>query len=682
MGDTICFDGAHHVVMGLSGQVVHLVDETGEQSAVSLPHLLGDPQFEVVTSIERRGRVPQEGLLEALPKRVVEQARWWERHLIEVITGLPPNPAEGARPQTEYDPQARSLRQREEAKVAELAAGGHAVGLSTLQRLRLRYQRQGVWGLVDHRAARRTAATGRVDERVVAALRTAVVEQTDRSTGTAERLRRRMEQIIAEEHGAGVVPLPSKATFYRLLAVVSAGRHTLGSARTRRSLANRPEGPFGTLSAARPGELVQIDSTPLDVAVVLDDGVVGRVELTGMVDVATRTVAAAVLRPTTKAVDASLLLAKAMTPEPMRPGWPEALRMSRSVLPHRALTEIDQRLADAAARPVIVPESMVCDRGKVYLSRAFTSACRTLGINVYPAHPDTPTDKPIIERTLQSVGTLFCQYVAGYLGSSVERRGKNADAEAAWSLLELQALLDEWIVACWQNRPHDGLRDAAMPAKPLTPNEKYAALVAAAGYVAVPLEAEDYIELLPVKRRAINAWGVKIDHRVYDSEDFNGYRGQSSGVQAHQGRWEVHYDPYDVSRIWVRNHHDGGWLVGTWRHLRTAPVPFGDHAWDRARQLLAHRGTDPATEAEIAQAVNDLLDRAERGPTRMDKRDQRVAARTRATAEPTWPRPEPPDDLTAPAEPVEAIDDADDEPGAQVIPLGVYDARKEAENWW
>jgi putative transposase len=40
-----------------------------------------------------------------------------------------------------------------------------------------------------------------------------------------------------------------------------------------------------------------------------------------MIDVAARTLAAAVLRPTTKSVDASALLIRALTPEPMRPGW-------------------------------------------------------------------------------------------------------------------------------------------------------------------------------------------------------------------------------------------------------------------------------------------------------------------------------------------------------------------------
>ena len=63
-----------------------------------------------------------------------------------------------------------------------------------------------------------------------------------------------------------------------------------------------------------------------------------------------------------------------------------------------------------------------------------------------------------------------------------------------WSMLELQELLDEWLISCWLNRPHDGLRDPQHPGRAFTPNEKYAALVESAGYVPVALGPEDYIE--------------------------------------------------------------------------------------------------------------------------------------------------------------------------------------------
>jgi hypothetical protein len=694
-GDEIRLDGHLHTVVALSGTSVRLVDVTGSTTVILLPQLLSDPTFALVGA--PRAPLPPLGALEGLPDEVIEQAHWWERQIIEVLTGLPAGVEPGATAKPEYDLSVTTLRQRELTKVAELAVHGHAISLATVQRLRRRYEQEGLWALIDRRVTRGASPTGRVDPRIVHAVRRAITEQTDRSTGTASRLRRRTEQLLKAQHGPDAPPMPSPRTFYRLAARLSEGRHTFGSARTRRSLAKQPEGPFGTVTALRPGELVEIDSTPLDVRVVLDNGLVDRVELTGTVDLATRTIGAAVLRPTTKAVDAALLLARTLTPEPMRPGWVDALRMARSVLPYRSLTTVDARLEHAAARPVIVPETIVCDHGKAFLSQTFRCACRVLGINFQPGHPDEPTNKPHIERTIESVGTLFAQFVAGYVGSSVERRGKHAERQAVWSMLKLQALLDEWIVATWQNRFHDGLRDPLTPGKALTPNEKYAALVGVAGYVPVALSPEDYVELLPVTWRTINSYGVKIDHRTYDAKALNPYRRQRSGVVGKQGRWEVHHDPYDISQVWVRNHHDGGWITATWTHLHTAPAPFGELAWRHALMQLGQRGQDPVTEQEIAQAASALLDRAEQGPeqgpaaqpkpTRKDRRAQRVAGRTRATAGPTGPRPAPqpadePDTDTTLTQPCVPVEDQDQEALAEVVPLPVFNAREEAARWW
>ena len=454
-GDEVRLGGQTYQVVALDGSSARLVDVTGAATVMLIGYLLADPSFELVTS--HRRLPPAVSGLEHLPDEVRASAQWWEQHLVEVLTGLAPDAVPGTAPRPEYDPRCCTLRQRELAKHAALTAAGHEVALSTLQRLRRQYELEGIWGLVDRRYAfaRRGSGPGggRVDSRVVEATQRAISEQTDRSTGTVARLRRRVEQLLAEATETGDRPaMPPERTFYRLVERLASGRHTFGSARTRRSLAKQPEGPFGTFTAARPGEWTEIDSTPLDVRVVLDDGTVDRVELTGLVDQATRTIAAAVLRPTTKAVDASLLLARALTPEPMRPGWADALRLTRSVLPYQSLTSIDARLEQAAARPVIVPETIVCDHGKAYLSATFRAACRSLGISLAPAHPDTPTDKPVIERTLGSVSTLFAQYVAGYVGRSTEHRGKDAEQAAAWSMAELQALLDEWIVLVFTDR--------------------------------------------------------------------------------------------------------------------------------------------------------------------------------------------------------------------------------------
>jgi hypothetical protein len=692
IGDRVRFDGLVQTVVGLSGTLVRLADEQGRGSVVHLPHLLGADGFERLGERVAGPALPA-GSLHGVPPEVIEEAQWWEYHIVEVITGRPPAADPAARPRLGYDPVARSVVQREQAKATELAAQGRAVSIRTLQRKRQRYETQGLVGLIDWRVDRHRSLHGRVDARVIEALRQAIEEATDRSTRTVASVQWRVEQILTSQHGAGTVAMPSRATFYRLFEKVKAGRHTTGSARTRQSLGNRPAGPFGAVAALRPGELMQIDSTPLDVLVLLHNGVPGRVELTGMVDLATRSITAAVLRPTTKSVDASLLLARTVTPEPMRPGWAQALAMSRSVLPHRRLLDLDQRLEHAVARPVIVPETIVCDRGNVFISHNFRAACASLGINFQPAHPHTPTDKPHIERTLESVGTLFCQFVSGYLGRSAEHRGRRVEDEPLWSLLELQELLDEWILACWQHRAHDGLRDPVTPGRAYTPNERYATLVESAGYVPVALSAQDYIELLPARWQAINSYGIKINHRVYDSAELNPWRRQPSGMVAKKNLWEVHHDPYDVSQIWVRNHHQGGWITATWKHLGSVPTPFGEMAWDHARHHLAAQGRQ-ATEAEIAQAVAALLHRADHGPApesepaaaaakpaKPSRREQRVAARTKATTTPTWPRPNPPTSHSE-QDGEETAEDSDAGPLAEVVPLRVFDAREEASRWW
>ncbi len=312
VGDEIRWNGDALTVAALTAQQVRLVDAAGAPTFARLPELLAGQALEALSSTPN---APLRGL-DGLPAEVVEAARWWERHIVEVLTGLPPDPAPGQRPKPEYDAGLRSLRQRELAKVEELTLAGHRIGWSTLKRRRLDYERDGIWGLVDQRATRERSPAGRIDARVVDAVARAIAEETDRSTGTVARLRRRTGRLLVDEHGPGVVALPAQRTFYRLVARLSQAKHTFGSARTRRSLAKQPEGPFSTLVAARPGELMQIDSTPLDVRVVLGDGQIDRVEMTGLVDLATRSIAALVLAPSTKSVDAALLLARALTPAP------------------------------------------------------------------------------------------------------------------------------------------------------------------------------------------------------------------------------------------------------------------------------------------------------------------------------------------------------------------------------
>ena len=249
----------------------------------------------------------------------------------------------------------------------------------------------------------------------------------------------------------------------------------------------------------------------------------------------------------------------------------------------------------------------------------------------------------------------------------------------------------------WQNREHDGLRDPLCPQRAFSPNQKYAALIETAGYVPVPLSAGDYIELLPAVWRAVNAYGIKISHRTYDAGELNPIRQQKSGVTGRNGQWEVHRDPYDVSRVFVRG--PDGWITCPWKYLDKVPVPFGELAWDHVSGQLAEQGQPAPSELERALAVDDLLRRAYHGPPdetephapagksrrarQSPARDRRVAARTRAGTAAragTGTAGEPVSGVTE-DEPETAGQDGG-EPLAKVIPLGIFDPFEEAKKPW
>jgi putative transposase len=204
----------------------------------------------------------------------------------------------------------------------------------------------------------------------------------------------------------------------------------------------------------------------------------------------------------------------------------------------------------------------------------------------------------------------------------------------------------------------------------LSPNEMYAALVAAAGYLPLTLSGEDYLELLPVEWRQINAYGIRIGYRTYDCAELGTHRLQHSGITAKRGLWEVHYDPYDATHVFVRT--TDGWITVPWTHLPMVSAPFAEFTWRHARRLAEEKGKDDTNETEVARVLDDLLTRAQAGP--VDRLSDRVAARTRVAGTNRPPvREEPPE---------AGSHDQDDDAGTQlatVIPFGIFDADAEAD---
>jgi hypothetical protein len=89
VGSQIKLAGGLFTVASLSGTQLELVDASGVTAVMGLPTLLADPSFTLTTP--RPAALTRRGGLESSPPEVLELARWWEQHVLELLAGRGPN---------------------------------------------------------------------------------------------------------------------------------------------------------------------------------------------------------------------------------------------------------------------------------------------------------------------------------------------------------------------------------------------------------------------------------------------------------------------------------------------------------------------------------------------------------------------------------------------------------------
>ncbi len=374
VGDQLEFDGETYIVCALSADRIALRGlDGGPTREIAVEDFVRLPGMRSMDSKRPRSEAADIVAVQYLSEAARQEVQYFASHLRQLLASI-----------EERAYFSTSTRELIVAKQKELAAAGTVVSVRTLERKIKTFRERGVAGLVDHRKDQESATHRRVDPRVVGVLAEVMSDQAKASSGTRLRLRELTVQLLEQRFGAGTVPVPSKSTFFRLIADLDRGRMTTGSAKTRRSLANRPERAFASMGVSRPGEQVQIDSTSLDVLIQLDGGLVDRPDLTIMLDVATRTIVSGVLRPgSTKSVDLVVALARALVPHNLRPGdRAETRALVQGAFESKPLVNDEDLEAYRRRQPYIFPETITTDRGKIYISEHFENACEQLGISL------------------------------------------------------------------------------------------------------------------------------------------------------------------------------------------------------------------------------------------------------------------------------------------------------------
>ena len=540
----------------------------------------------------------------------VERQEMIERaaHIREVLTGFRSGSEELAlrgEPRSEYRADV-PLSRRYASKAAELG-----VGVRTIERWVQQFQMNGEAGLAPKGDRRSGGLGAKVDPRWTETAIEVMVEHKDQSRPSQTMVITRTNARVIARFGECVVELPSRATAFRVLAELENRYPTFRlSTKRNRDIAERPEGVYGKLRPTRPGEYLLMDTTRLDVFAL--DPITLRwvqAELTVGMDWYTRCVTGIRVTPvSTKSVDAAAVLFEAYRPRPAGKDWPAHAVWPEHGIPRSVLVDVDAIGGPlvGAAGPAIVPETVVIDHGKIYVSDHLTSVCQRMGISIQPARLRTGRDKGPVERFFRTIREDLLQALPGYKGPDVHCRGLDPESEAFFYLDELEAIIREWVAVVYHHRPHDSLVDPHVPGLQMSPAMMFEHGIARGGYIEAPRDRDLAYEFLKADWRKIQHYGVDIGGRRYNGPALNPYRNVTSPYTGKaKGRWPIHHDPDDITRVYFRDPETRKWHMLMWEHAASMEMPLSEDALAFARKLAASKYTYP----DDRLAVADLLER-------------------------------------------------------------------------
>jgi len=536
---------------------------------------------------------------------VIERAA----HVREVLTGFRSGSEEFALP-GEPRPEYRTdmpLSRRYASKARELGAG-----LRSIERWVRQFQKYGEAGLAPRRD-KKAGVGAKIDPRWTEAAIEVMVEHTDQSRPSQTMVMTWTNARLIARLGDGTVELPSRATAFRVLSELEKRYPTFRlSTKRNRDIADRPSEAYGKLRPTRPGEYLLMDTTRLDVFA-LDPLTLRWVqaELTVGMDWYTRCITGIRVTPvSTKSVDAAAVLYQAYRPRPAGKEWPAHAVWPEHGIPRSVLVDVDAvdgpLTGVGACGPAIVPETIVVDHGKIYVSEHLTSVCQRMGISIQPARLRTGRDKGPVERFFRTIREGLLQALPGYKGPDVHSRGLDPESEAFFYLDELEAIIREWVAVVYHHRPHDGLVDPHVPGLKLSPATMFEHGIARAGFIEAPRDSDLAYEFLKTEWRKVQHYGVDFGSRRYNGAALNPYRNMTSPYTGKaKGRWPIHHDPDDVTRVFFRDPETRAWGTLMWEHAASMDMPLSEDALAFARKLAASKYTYP----DDRLAVADLLER-------------------------------------------------------------------------
>ena len=632
VGAKVSYDGTLCTIVELARDSVVLVDASNRARRVRLIEILRDAGEAFGASTDDAVASPHALLWAEATDEQRDEAQRKAAHVREVRTGFTsglssmPLPGE---PRREYNVTLTSIHERRRAKAAELG-----IEVRTVKRWERRFDDGEDLALLDLRKASWVPALSGLDPRWIETCQTIIAENVRGSKRTVSATLAIVEARIAREHPGENVRIPSETTARTAVAELTRGKGTFGaSMRAQRSITTRPPVPYGRLVASRPGEYVVLDTTPLNVfGIAPVTGKWMRAELTVALDLYDRAVLGMRLAPvSTKSVDVAGVLMEAMSPRELPTEWGENAAWPFHGVPDNIVVDVENVRALRFRRPGVLPETIIIDHGKPFMSHHVASVCQRLGISIQPAHVYTGTDKAWVERWFRTIDSML-QELPGYKGRDIATRGEDPESEAVYTIPQLEQIIREWVATVYHLRPHAGLVDPQLPAAKMSPAQKFEQGIAVAGRIRAPSNPNLLLEMLPVVKRQFNHYGVEIGTLRYNGDIVGKYYDRSRSMAEGKQTWQFSVNPDDFSQIYFNDPDDNTWHVLRWEHAPKVAVPFSLDALEYAKGIALDRRNG----VNIAEALGELLERwgAGRASTMAEKRiSARLAAQLAETSE-------------------------------------------------
>ncbi len=439
-------------------------------------------------------------------------------------------------------------------------------------------------------------------------------------------------EVVREVRGrcaADKLHVPSDSTIRRRIKLVS-----LAELRSRGEDHSETKPVHGHAPHGRyPLDLVQVDHTPMDVIVVdpTDREPIGRPWVTVAIDTYSRCIAGFhVTLEAPSATSVGLCLT----------------HVAMDKAPWLALREVE------AIWPVQgKPQRIGVDNGSEFHSQAFERGCAQHGIAIDWRPPGRPHFGGVVERV---IGTLMglVHGLPGTTFSNVGQRGSyDSDKAACLTLDEVERWFAIAVTKYYHLHPHEGI-DGQTPLARW--QDGLNALLAEGGSIPVPRDARAYlVDFLPVLHRTLQRDGITIDCLTYFSSALRAW----ITARDRPGPVLIRRDPRDLSRVFVFDPHDGGYLEVPTRDLSRPAISLWEHRLVRRRLRLRYKGA--VDEAALFAAVEEMraTEREAARLTRSARRDR--LRRANAPGQPAAP-PSTVPSATEPASAASAVLDVAD----------------------